>query len=106
MVLRQGLIAMVRFYRLAISPWTPAACRFSPSCSSYAIEALVEHGSLRGGWLALLRIMRCHPWGGHGADPVPPARIRASDPLRLAQSPETTDRMRMLEPRAKRVIRP
>ncbi|HAY76992.1 MAG TPA: membrane protein insertion efficiency factor YidD [Gemmatimonadetes bacterium] len=106
MVLRQGLIAMVRLYRLAISPWTPAACRFSPSCSSYAIEALVEHGSLRGGWLAFLRIMRCHPWGGHGLDPVPPVRVRASDPARLAQRPETKNRSQILEPQAKRAIRP
>ena len=89
MVLRQGLIAMVRFYRLAISPWTPAACLLLASCSSSAIEALVEHGSLRGGFT--LRIMRCHPWGGHGADPVPPAGIRASDPLRLAQARQQTE---------------
>ena len=105
-MLRQGLIAMVRLYRLAISPWTPAACRFSPSCSGYAIEALVEHGALRGSWLALLRITRCHPWGGFGADPVPPARIGAKDRLRLAQCPETEHRTQMLEPRAKRAVCP
>ena len=67
------LISIVRFYQLAISPWTPAACRYTPTCSSYAIEAIDAHGASRGGWLALRRIGRCHPWGGHGYDPVPPA---------------------------------
>jgi putative membrane protein insertion efficiency factor len=68
------LIGAVRFYQLAISPWTPASCRFTPSCSAYAIGALEEHGALRGTWLALRRIGRCHPWGGFGYDPVPEAR--------------------------------
>ncbi len=70
-MLRRLLIGIVRFYQVAISPWTPAACRFTPTCSSYAIEALEVHGPLRGGWLAMKRIGRCHPWGGHGFDPVP-----------------------------------
>jgi hypothetical protein len=68
------LIGAVRFYQLAISPWTPASCRFTPTCSAYAIGALEEHGTLRGTWLALRRIGRCHPWGGFGYDPVPEAR--------------------------------
>lgn len=68
------LIGAVRFYQLAISPWTPASCRFTPTCSAYAIGALEEHGALRGAWLALRRIGRCHPWGGFGYDPVPEAR--------------------------------
>jgi hypothetical protein len=68
------LIGAVRFYQLAISPWTPASCRFTPTCSAYAIGALEEHGALRGTWLALRRIGRCHPWGGFGYDPVPEAR--------------------------------
>jgi putative membrane protein insertion efficiency factor len=63
---------MVRFYQVAISSWTPASCRFTPTCSAYAIEALREHGAARGGWLSLRRILRCHPWGGLGYDPVPP----------------------------------
>ena len=50
-------------------------CRFAPSCSSYALEALASHGVLRGGWLAVLRLCRCHPWGGCGEDPIPPARV-------------------------------
>jgi len=65
------LTGLIRAYQLAISPWTPAACRFNPTCSSYALEALQRHGALRGGWVALRRIGRCHPWGGSGYDPVP-----------------------------------
>lgn len=66
------LILLVRLYRVAISPWLGWNCRFDPSCSSYAIEALQCHGLFRGGWLAIRRIGRCHPWGGSGYDPVPP----------------------------------
>ncbi|MDA0311349.1 MAG: membrane protein insertion efficiency factor YidD [Gemmatimonadetes bacterium] len=65
------LIGLVRGYQLAISSWTPATCRFSPTCSAYAIDAIRGHGAARGGWLALRRITRCHPWGGYGYDPVP-----------------------------------
>ena len=65
------LIQLVRFYRLAISPWLGANCRFDPSCSSYTIEALQVHGILKGSVLAARRIGRCHPWGGSGYDPVP-----------------------------------
>ena len=65
------LIGAVRGYQLMISGWTPPTCRFTPSCSSYAIEAIEEHGAPRGMWLAVRRIGRCHPWGGHGYDPVP-----------------------------------
>ena len=68
------LIGGVRLYQLAISSWTPSWCRFTPSCSAYAIEAIETHGALGGGWLALRRLGRCHPWGGHGYDPVPAAR--------------------------------
>lgn len=64
----------VRAYRLMLSPWVGHACRFQPTCSAYALEALDRHGALRGGWLTLRRIGRCHPWGGWGYDPVPPAR--------------------------------
>ncbi|MBQ5357985.1 MAG: membrane protein insertion efficiency factor YidD [Alistipes sp.] len=64
-------IVLVRFYQLCISPLTPAACRFTPTCSQYALEALKKYGPIKGGWLALRRILRCHPWGGSGYDPVP-----------------------------------
>ena len=63
------LIQLVRLYRVAISPWLGANCRFDPTCSSYAIEALQRHGILQGGWLAMRRIGRCHPLGGFGYDP-------------------------------------
>ncbi|HHT23495.1 MAG TPA: membrane protein insertion efficiency factor YidD [Bacteroidales bacterium] len=61
----------VYFYRYAISPLTPPSCRYTPTCSAYAIEAVKKHGVLKGGWLATKRILSCHPWGGSGHDPVP-----------------------------------
>jgi len=64
-------ILLIRFYQAAISPYTPAACRFSPTCSSYSLEALQLHGLFKGSWLAIKRIGKCHPWGGSGYDPVP-----------------------------------
>ncbi|MBR4742072.1 MAG: membrane protein insertion efficiency factor YidD [Desulfovibrio sp.] len=64
----------IRFYQLFISPILPAACRFYPTCSAYAAEAILKHGILIGGWLAFKRLCRCHPWGGSGYDPVPPVR--------------------------------
>ena len=64
----------VRAYRLFLSPWVGHGCRYQPTCSAYALEALARHGGMRGGWLTLRRILRCHPLGGHGHDPVPPAR--------------------------------
>jgi putative membrane protein insertion efficiency factor len=68
-----GLVlrAALRAYQLLVSPLLPPACRFLPSCSDYAIEAIERHGALRGGALALWRLARCHPWGGSGYDPVP-----------------------------------
>ena len=64
-------IGLVRFYQVAISPYTPSSCRYSPTCSSYSLEALKKHGLFKGGWLALKRIVSCNPWGGNGYDPVP-----------------------------------
>lgn len=64
-------IWLVRFYQVAISPYTPASCRYSPTCSSYTIEALKKHGVLKGSWLSVKRIVSCNPWGGSGFDPVP-----------------------------------
>jgi putative membrane protein insertion efficiency factor len=63
-----------RAYKLTLSPWIGRACRFYPSCSDYAAEALIQHGPVRGGWLAARRLCRCQPFGGSGFDPVPPRR--------------------------------
>ncbi|MDD7101801.1 MAG: membrane protein insertion efficiency factor YidD [Bacteroidaceae bacterium] len=65
------LIMPIRFYQKFISPLTPPSCRFTPTCSQYAVEALRKHGPVKGLWLAIRRIARCHPWGGSGYDPVP-----------------------------------
>ena len=67
------LIGLVHLYRYLLSPLLPGACRYTPSCSQYGLEALRTHGAFRGGYLTLKRILSCHPWGGHGHDPVPQA---------------------------------
>jgi len=64
------VLQLLRAYKFAISPALPVACRFVPTCSEYAMEAVDRYGALRGGWMALRRIMRCHPLGGSGYDPV------------------------------------
>jgi len=64
-------LGMIRFYRRAVSPFTLPSCRFTPSCSAYAQEAIEKHGAGKGGWIALRRLFRCHPFGGKGYDPVP-----------------------------------
>jgi len=65
------LMAAIRVYQAVLSPLLAPACRFEPSCSAYALEAIARRGAVRGTWLALRRIGRCHPWGGFGYDPVP-----------------------------------
>jgi putative membrane protein insertion efficiency factor len=72
------LIALLRGYRAVISPLYGQVCRYHPSCSAYALEAVQVHGSLRGSWLAVRRLGRCHPWAAGGYDPVPP-RTRTDD---------------------------
>jgi len=64
-------ILTIRFYQVAISPLLPKACRYTPTCSQYGIEAICKYGPFRGGWLTLKRILSCNPWGGSGYDPVP-----------------------------------
>jgi uncharacterized protein len=71
-VIQVLLLALIQFYRRLISPLLPPMCRFQPTCSAYALEAIRGHGAIAGSWLALKRIARCHPWGGSGYDPVPP----------------------------------
>ncbi|SHE93862.1 hypothetical protein SAMN02745117_01083 [Lampropedia hyalina DSM 16112] len=70
-MMRRLLIALVRLYRLTLSPWLGSSCRFVPSCSVYAIEALEKHGAARGSWLTACRLARCHPFCAGGHDPVP-----------------------------------
>ena len=78
-MLKRLFLAPVRFYQRVVSPFKPVpTCRFVPSCSEYAHEAVTTHGAVRGTWLSLRRVGRCHPFGGHGFDPVPPATEEAT----------------------------
>ncbi|MNO77074.1 putative membrane protein insertion efficiency factor [compost metagenome] len=74
--MRKLALLLIQFYRYAISPMMARHCRFHPSCSCYAYEAIESHGFLRGGWLTLRRLGRCHPWHPGGYDPVPPAKSK------------------------------
>jgi putative membrane protein insertion efficiency factor len=69
--MKQAAIALIRIYRFLLSPWIGGSCRFWPTCSAYALDAVERHGALRGGWMMITRIARCHPYGGGGVDPVP-----------------------------------
>ena len=71
------LLALVRGYRLLLSPWLGSSCRFEPTCSVYALQALEQHGAAQGSYLALRRLSRCHPWCAGGIDPVPAAGLFA-----------------------------
>lgn len=66
------ILWLISMYRFLISPWLGRACRFNPSCSHYAEQAIIQHGIVKGGYLSMIRIVKCHPWGGSGEDPVPP----------------------------------
>jgi len=74
-IIRPGVsgifLLLIRGYQLLLSPMLGASCRYTPTCSQYAVEAIRKYGPFKGGWLAVKRIARCHPWGGHGHDPVP-----------------------------------
>lgn len=70
-LLAYPFLVLIWFYQKAISPWLPSSCRYTPTCSQYAKEALLKHGVIKGSWLAAKRIVSCNPWGGHGHDPVP-----------------------------------
>lgn len=75
-MMRALLIGIVKAYRLFLSPWLGSACRFEPTCSAYALQALQDHGAATGSYLTVSRIGRCHPWCNGGNDPVPAAPIR------------------------------
>lgn len=70
-MLKKALIMLVKFYQICISPWCPGVCRFRPTCSQYMIEAIQIHGICKGFYLGVRRLLRCHPWGKCGYDPVP-----------------------------------
>ncbi len=70
-LLSNFFIFLIRFYKAAISPLLGAACRYTPTCSQYGVEALQKHGPFKGLWLTIKRVVSCNPWGGHGYDPVP-----------------------------------
>ena len=69
--MRQFLLLPIRFYQYCLSPFIPSRCRYHPTCSEYAAQAITQHGTSKGGLLALKRLLRCHPWGRSGYDPVP-----------------------------------
>lgn len=77
--IRRAAVAPIRFYRRFVSPFTPPTCRFRPTCSAYAEEAVLRHGLARGAWLSARRILRCHPFSEPGYDPVPPGPAAADD---------------------------
>lgn len=81
-LLKKLLILLVKFYQNFISPLFPGVCRYTPSCSQYMIEAIETHGIIKGIWLGTKRILRCHPWGGSGYDPVPAKKIKSPDKTR------------------------
>ena len=93
---RRGLMGLVRGYRFFLKPWLGNACRFEPTCSAYALEALQRHGALRGSALAGWRILRCHPWCDGGCDPVP------DNPPRLTDAPLFSRLLRGAPPPAAR----
>jgi len=90
--MRYLMIFVVRAYQVVLSPLLPPSCRYTPSCSNYAIEALQKHGALRGGWLAAKRIARCHPFRPGGHDPVPdPIGTDSSAALNSPSNPARRD---------------
>ena len=81
------LVGLVRLYQLLISPLLGPTCRYYPSCSAYAVQALTVHGAVRGSWLSVRRLLRCHPWSPGGVDHVPPRAQRGGSPLSQSVPP-------------------
>lgn len=86
-LLKKIAILPIRFYQVAISPLLGSSCRFQPTCSHYMVKSIEEWGVLRGVWLGLKRIWRCHPWGGHGYDPVPLNPKKQTDVKKTKKEP-------------------
>lgn len=82
------LIGLVRFYQMAISPYLGRTCRYTPTCSQYTIKAIEEWGPAKGVWLGIKRISSCHPWGGHGYDPVPSSSTRNTEKKNILSKEE------------------
>lgn len=89
-MLQKVLVGIVQGYRWFLSPWLGSACRFAPTCSLYALEALQQHGAGRGSYLTARRLVRCHPWCHGGHDPVPPAKVTKQTLFTSLVSPEKT----------------
>lgn len=85
--MRAIFLTVIRFYRRTVSPALPPSCRFTPTCSAYAEEAIRRHGAGRGGWLATRRLLRCHPFGGSGYDPVPGTAVPGEDEVETRDAP-------------------
>jgi len=92
--LRRAAVLPILLYQWTLSPLLPRSCRFAPSCSEYAAEAILTHGPFTGVRLALARLARCHPWGGHGYDPVPPAPLAQPDRDAISRAPMARPRTR------------
>lgn len=84
-MMQRLLMGLVKAYRLLLSPWLGSACRFTPTCSAYALQALEQHGAGHGSYLVLRRLGRCHPWCDGGHDPVPPTSTFSSPPANRTQ---------------------
>ena len=105
---RALLLAPIQVYRAAISPFLASRCRFLPTCSDYAQQAIGQHGALAGGWLAIRRLARCHPWGASGIDEVPvnPPVFRCACIVRLGKRPKGAERVPHPEPSKRPPCRP
>ena len=91
-IAQRVLIGLVKFYRLMLSPWLGSACRFEPTCSAYALQALESHGAAAGAYLSARRLLRCHPWCAGGCDPVPASSLPLSGTAASAAAPDLLEK--------------